>query len=93
MLCKVTDSENISIYYQNVGGLHSKLSEFFIAISQEEYSVMTLTGTWLYSQLSNAQLFNRNYQIYRKDNYTDSINREGGKFEDNSIEQICDCLQ
>ena len=41
--CALTDSNNISICYQNVGGLRSILSEFFIAVSQEEYPVITLT--------------------------------------------------
>ena len=60
----LTDSNNISIYYQNVGGLRSKLNEFFI-VSQEDYSVITLTETWLHSHISDAELFNGNYQIYR----------------------------
>ena len=60
----------------------------------------------MHSHISDAELFNGNYQIYRKDRYTDSINRGGGvliaiktlisskfiELEDNSIEQICVCL-
>ena len=90
-----------------VGGLRSILSEFFIAVSQEKYSVIILTETWLHRHISNAELFNGNYQIYRKDRYTDSINKGGSvliainslisskfiELEDNSIEQICVCLQ
>ena len=41
----VTYSDNISIYYRNVGGLRSKISDFFIAVSQVEYSIITLTET------------------------------------------------
>ena len=81
MLCNIYRFyNNISIYYQNVGGLRSKLSEFFIVVSQEEYSVITSTETWLHSHISDAELFNGNYQIYRKDRYTDSINRGGWVF-------------
>ena len=56
----------------------------------------------MHSHISDAELFNGNYQIYRKDRYTDSMNRGGGvliaikmlisskfiELEDNSIEQM-----
>ena len=61
----------------------------------------------MHSHLSDDELFNGNYQIYRKERYTDSINKEEGvlraikslisskfiELEDNSIEEICVCLQ
>ena len=47
--------------------LRFKLIEFSIAVSREENSVISLIETWLHSHISDAELFNRIYQIYRKD--------------------------
>ena len=66
---------NTNIYYQNVGGLRSKLSEFFIDVSREEYSFITLTETCC---RAIYQMLNCLIEIYRKDRYADSINRRGG---------------
>ena len=52
--------------YYIVDELRSKLIKFFIAVSRQEYSVITLIETWLHSHIPNAELFNRNCQIYRK---------------------------
>lgn len=69
----------------------------------EEYEIVCLTETWLHCNISDSEIFNNNYNIYRKDRYEDSMNRGGGvliaikstfssKFidlQDNSVEQIC----
>ena len=56
----------ISILYQNVRGLRTKVDEFFVAVSDVQYDVIVLTETWLNECFHSAQLFG-DYHVYRCD--------------------------
>ena len=55
------------IYYQNVRGLRSKISEFLLEVSDSPYDCIVLTETWLDSQICSVQLFGTEYSVYRSD--------------------------
>ncbi|XP_058827779.1 uncharacterized protein LOC131687700 [Topomyia yanbarensis] len=70
--------EHLSIYYQNVRGLRTKIDELFIAVSDAEYDVIVLTETWLNDQINSLQLFGSKYTAYRNDRDPDSTGKKRG---------------
>jgi hypothetical protein len=58
---------NLSIYYQNVRGLRSKLSDFYNAISAENYDVIICTETWLNNSVTDCEVFDGRYRVFRVD--------------------------
>lgn len=69
----------ISVYYQNVGGMRSKIRSFFLTSVSLDYDVIVLTETWLYDGIRNSEL-TEEYTIYRCDRNSASSNftRGGG---------------
>lgn len=69
-----------SIYYQNSGGLRTKTTEFCNAVTDNSYAVIALTETWLCDSISNTELFDASYVVYRKDrcSITTGLSRGGG---------------
>jgi hypothetical protein len=59
--------KNFKLYYQNVNGLRSKTNEFANNLLQENYDVIALTETRLYSSIGDGELFDDRYTVYRKD--------------------------
>lgn len=76
----LTQLNTISLYYQNVRGLNTKIDMFFRTISECEYDVLGLTETWLNENVSSSELFNDEYVVFRCDrNFRESeISRGGG---------------
>lgn len=73
-------ADNASIYYQNSGGLRTKTIEFYNAVTDNSYAVIALTETWLCDSISNTELFDASYVVYRKDrcSITTGLSRGGG---------------
>ena len=57
----------INVYYQNVRGLNTKLSEFYINMNLATYDIVILTETWLTPLITDNMLFPSDYTIFRKD--------------------------
>ena len=75
------DSERVVplyIYYQNVRGLRTKIDDFFVAVSDNEYDVIILTETWLKDEINSVQLFGAGYNVYRKDRIPEVTGRSRG---------------
>ncbi|KAK2578449.1 hypothetical protein KPH14_012589 [Odynerus spinipes] len=68
------------IYYQNVRGLRSKLSELRCAIASlsTNYDIIILVETWLHSGILNAELGLEDFNVYRRDRYTNNITFKRG---------------
>ena len=49
------------VYYQNVRGLRTKLTEFSRKVALNDFSIILLTETWLTSDFSDAELGLSNY--------------------------------
>lgn len=58
---------NPSVYYQNCRGLRSKTSTFLRNLSMNSYDIVLLTETWLVSGISDNELFDNRYLVYRRD--------------------------
>lgn len=66
------------MYYQNVRGLKTKLSDFFIASSSSSYDVIMLTETFLDDTVNSLQLFNTEFCVYRCDRNSSNSRKQGG---------------
>jgi hypothetical protein len=59
--------EGIEVYYQNVRGLNSKITDFRTSVSAAPFDIVALTETWLYNDVNNSELFGSDYVIFRHD--------------------------
>lgn len=71
-------STNISLYYQNAGGINTKISDIYLNTLDEHYEIILLTETWLQNNIFNAELFNKNYAVIRKDRKLNETNKKTG---------------
>lgn len=69
----------MSIYYQNVRGLRSKLNILSNNIPiVSHYDVIVFTETWLIDSIHSSELGLNNYEIYRYDRNQPGVSRGGG---------------
>ena len=71
-------SHILSIYYQNVRGLNTKLNELSTNILSNDYSIIALTETWLDSSVYDCEVCKEQYRVYRVDRVRGSTGRGGG---------------
>lgn len=57
----------LTICYQNVRGLNTKVTDFYNATSASTFHVLALTETWLDVNVNNAELFTSDYSVFRSD--------------------------
>ena len=70
----------LSVYYQNVRGLKTKLTEVRDNILSCNYDIICLTETWLNDSISNAELFGTGFKyfVYRKDSDFNHYEKDDG---------------
>ena len=73
-------NSNLICYYQNVGGVNTKLKDLFHATTQVPYDIIVLTETWLHDSVKDGEIIDLNsYQIFRSDRKFTVLNyRRGG---------------
>lgn len=71
-------NQELSIYYQNVRGLNSKLSSFYPAALSSEYQIIAITETWLSSNVNDSELFSDHYTVFRNDRDFQSVQLSKG---------------
>lgn len=57
----------LTLYYQNTRGLNTKVKTFFCNLLSCDYSIISLTETWLKDTVFSTELFGSNYSVYRMD--------------------------
>lgn len=62
-----TSRRSLTVYYQNVRGLNTKVTDFFNAVASSNFSFIAVTETWLSAHVSNAELFPSAYTVFRSD--------------------------
>lgn len=60
----------MSLLYQNVRGLRTKLSNVYIQSFHVHYQIIVLTETWLNNTYLNTEILCNKYNIYRRDRGT-----------------------
>ncbi len=68
----------LELFYQNVRGLRTKITELNEGILSNTYDVIVLTETWLHPGIHSGELFDDRYVIYRKDRDYEGLNQERG---------------
>lgn len=72
-------SNGLSLYYQNVRGLKTKIEKLLVAVTASSYDAILLVETWLDDTISNLQLFGTEYEVFRRDrNSSNSTKAKGG---------------
>lgn len=56
-----------SIFYQNVRGLNTKISQVRMFANASEFDLISFTETWLSESVSSSEIFNQRYQVFRRD--------------------------
>ena len=69
----------LSVYYQNVRGLRTKIVQLRLLLSSCDYDLLVLTETWLRSDIEDAEI-TADYTLFRCDrsHLTSSFSRGGG---------------
>lgn len=62
--------DQLTLYYQNVRGLNTKLVEARTFVNVNSFDVISLTETFLHAGVSSSEIFNDNYAVYRNDRDT-----------------------
>lgn len=57
----------VSLYYQNVRGLRTKTNEVYKNVLLDNYDIMGFTETWLNSSISDREIVDNRYEVYRRD--------------------------
>ena len=70
-----------SLYYQNVGGLRTKIEDFYVKSSALDFDIIVFCETWLNENHNTTELVNcKLYNVFRKDRCAlkTGLNRGGG---------------
>nr|AMS38367.1 hypothetical protein [Bactrocera tryoni] len=62
------------IYYQNVRGLNTKLTDLYLNSIHCNFKIIAFTETWLKPHIFDNEIFNSEFEIFRYDR----LNRKGG---------------
>lgn len=57
----------VNMYYQNVRGLRTKTNEIYKNVLLENYDIIGLTETWLHANISDEEIVDDRYVVYRRD--------------------------
>lgn len=59
--------QNLQIFYQNTRGLKTKTHDFFLNLLSEDYDAVALVETFLSPDITNGELFDSRYEVFRQD--------------------------
>lgn len=68
----------ISMYYQNINGMRTKLQHFYQNVLNSDYDVICLTETNLNSGIFDGEVIDSRYNVYRRDRDITSSSKESG---------------
>lgn len=71
-------SSSLEIYYQNVRGLRTKADTFFESVLSSDFSIYSITETWLCPDISSSDYFPPNFVVHRRDREGPGAKQIGG---------------
>lgn len=78
-VCLRLKMASLKMYYQNVCGLRTKTSDFYRSVCLNSYDVIAITETWLLESISDSELFDGRYLVFRRDrDYKKTQQEKGG---------------
>lgn len=69
---------SLNIYYQNVRGLNTNVTEVRQQINNSSYDIYIFTETWLNSSCFDRELFEGGFNVYRRDRETSASTKKRG---------------
>ena len=70
---------HLQIYFQNIGGMRSKLLEFRLSVLENNYDIITIVETWLYPDILISEFIDESiYNVFRRDRCINKQQRGGG---------------
>jgi hypothetical protein len=66
--------KSIKVFYQNPRGLRTKLNDCYLSCLSENFDVIVLVETWLHGGISDAEVLDDRYVVYRNDR---NVNNSG----------------
>lgn len=82
IILKTVKFNSISLYYQNIRGMRTKLQDIYTEVLSHNIDVLVITETWLHEGIFDAEIFDDRYHIFRRDrcssNYYKSKKDGGG---------------
>lgn len=73
-----SNRKNLSFYYQNVGGLRSRLDIVYASLAAFSYDIIVLTETWLSNNILSTEVFSNSYTVFRKDRCKEKTGMDRG---------------
>lgn len=70
--------DNITIVYQNVRGLRTKLKQFYTSLASSGADIICVTESWLNSSIADGEVVDNTYSIFRKDRESTLNQRQRG---------------
>lgn len=67
-----------SIFYQNANSIRNKCNKFYLNVLSEDYDIIIITETNLIPEISDSELFDFRYKIYRQDRDLTNTNKLSG---------------
>lgn len=71
-------ARNLTLYYQNVRGLRTKLKHLHLATLNENFNFLVLTETWLHMDILDNELLDNRYTIFRTDRNPENSSKSLG---------------
>lgn len=71
-------SKHLNAYYQNCGGIRSKLANIRLNLAQSDYDIVLLTETWLQAGVFDSEVVPNNFNIFRRDRDTSTSHKKDG---------------
>uniref|UniRef100_A0A8D8QFL3 Endonuclease/exonuclease/phosphatase domain-containing protein n=1 Tax=Cacopsylla melanoneura TaxID=428564 RepID=A0A8D8QFL3_9HEMI len=71
------NSNIIDIFYQNTNSLKRKTMNFYLNVLSEDHDVIVITESWLSYDITNNEVFDARYDVYRQDRVL--INEKGNE--------------
>nr|CAI5831034.1 unnamed protein product [Callosobruchus analis] len=75
---KLRSAPNISVYYQNVGGMKTKIPSLSKSVACCDYGVLVFTETWWNKSISCQELGLSDYDVFRVDRDCTTSDKERG---------------
>ncbi|XP_055538336.1 uncharacterized protein LOC129725919 [Wyeomyia smithii] len=74
----VATPPQLLIYYQNVGGINSRVIDYQLACNDACYDIYAFTETWLNDNTISTLLFDDSFTVYRQDRSSTNSNKRSG---------------
>ena len=77
-IVRTMQTDKINIYYQNVGGMNTRVNDYYLASSDDTHDIIALGESWLTDRTVSTQVFGHTYEVFRCDRSTKNSKKARG---------------